>query len=96
MSPTRNSIHIRTSRNIRGFRVCRHSTGISMAHVGDAAIVWANKALVSRQQRVCNLIGNDGGGSRLRVFMRSFVETRDEIERKNLSDKGLQPLVRSG
>ena len=51
MSPTRSSAHVRTSRTIRGFRVCRHSAGISMARAGNAAIVREEKALVSRQLR---------------------------------------------
>lgn len=51
MSPTRSSAHVRTSRTIRGFRVCRYSTGISMARAGNAAIVREEKALVSRQLR---------------------------------------------
>ena len=50
MSPTRSLAHIRTSRNIRGFRVGRYSTGISMARAGNAAIVREEKALASRQR----------------------------------------------
>jgi hypothetical protein len=49
MLPIRSSAHIRTSRNIRGFRTCRHTTGISMAPVGNACLVREEKGLAVRQ-----------------------------------------------
>jgi len=53
----RTSAHIHTSRTIKGFRACRCSTGISMAHVDQASKVWQQEVLLSRQMRRVWLVG---------------------------------------
>lgn len=48
MPPARSSAHIRTSRTLKGFRVGRYSTGISMALAGNAALVREKEAFPAK------------------------------------------------
>ena len=43
--------HIRTSRSIKGFRSCRHATGVSRAHVERARIALEQERLDGREAR---------------------------------------------
>jgi len=43
--------HIQTSRSIRGFRSCRHATGVSRAHVEQASITLEEERLDGREAR---------------------------------------------
>ena len=43
--------HIRTSRSIKGFRSCRHATGVSRAHVERARIDFEEERLDGREAR---------------------------------------------
>ena len=43
--------HISTSRNIKGFRSCRHAMGVSRAHVEQARIALEEERLEGREAR---------------------------------------------
>jgi len=54
MITLKNSTHIPTSRNIKGFRSGKHTTGVSLAHVDGARIEYEKERFVLREaHRLC-------------------------------------------
>ena len=53
----RTTRQVRTSRNIKSFRSCRHVTGVSMAHLGRARLTREKNGLAGREERRMWLAG---------------------------------------
>lgn len=51
MLTLKSSAHIRRSRNIKGFRSCRHATGVSLAHLDRGRISLEEERLPLREAR---------------------------------------------
>ena len=51
MITLKNSAHISTSRNIKGFRSCQHATGVSLAHLDVERLASKEERLASREMR---------------------------------------------
>ena len=52
MQPIKNSAHIRTSRNIKRFRSCRHPTGVQAAHPDLTRRLFEDRRLTLKQQHL--------------------------------------------
>jgi len=55
MLTLKSSPHIRTSKNIKSFRSCQTSTGLSMSHVDDQRACREEMALANRTLRCSRL-----------------------------------------
>jgi len=54
MITLKSSTHIRTSRNIKGFRSGQHATGVSLAHFDGARIEYEKERFALREaHRLC-------------------------------------------
>jgi len=51
MLTLKSSTHIRRSRNIKGFRSCRHTTGVSLAHLDRGGISLEEERLPLSEAR---------------------------------------------
>ena len=51
MITLKNSAHIRTCRNIRGFRSCQHAIGVSLSHLDVERLAREEDRLASREMR---------------------------------------------
>jgi len=52
MITLKSSTHIHTSRNIKGFRSGRHTTGVSLAHVDGTRIEYEKERFALREARL--------------------------------------------
>jgi hypothetical protein len=83
---------IRTGGTIKGFRACRSSTGVSMAHVASVSIVLRQAALAGRLMRRLWLIAQHlahRGRAGLTVPLSSKPAPSRPRERSGATRKGL-------